>query len=209
MKNISAPVAVSLIAVAVIYFIGHSVFVSGPKNELKNIVLETERLKADNISLEAQLSRLSSAKSEKARSPRCKIYLEQAAKAELMSKIVELQKKTVKMSSFEILPSFYAKSADDADFQDTGETDLSKIQIGPDGMPIGLSSQSEDYKGIEIVPVRFSFTSAYNSLGRFFTQVYSSLPVHSVRMFDLRLKDNEIVKGTVILNFPMAEKGAS
>jgi hypothetical protein len=75
-------------------------------------------------------------------------------------------------------------------------------------MPVGLAAEEDiEWAGVEIVPVKMTFTSTYRSFGRFSSEAVKNLPINAVRSMDLLLKNEGIVKGTLVMNFPVAESG--
>ncbi len=132
--------------------------------------------------------------------------------AALLRSILDLGGKSLRLNSYSMLPSFRVKANDDSMISDNppqapeGTQELP--QLDEQGMPVGLAADDdEEWPGVEIIPVKMTFTSTYRSFGKFLSDAGRGMPVSAVRSMDLLLKSDGIVKGTLIMNFPVAESG--
>ncbi|HNX75046.1 MAG TPA: hypothetical protein PLM07_07635 [Candidatus Rifleibacterium sp.] len=214
MNRIVTNLAATLIAIAVFFFLGRLFFLSGLQSELNQAYLKLEDSKSKYEQVNAELAQIKptaeSHEESLKKAPLIEKLLKPAEEASLLRVISDSAGKSFRINSFDLIESFMLKPelADEASGGSPAFTGNPE-QLAPlddQGMPIGSSSDAdEEWPGIEIIPVRITFSSTFRTLGKFLSEAGQSLPLNTVRSLDIILREEGLIKGTLVMNFPMAE----
>ena len=214
MNRIVTNLAATLIAIAVFFFLGRLFFLSGLQNEINQAYLTLEGSKSKFDQVNAELARLKPTNESQnealAKAPLIEKLLKPSEEASLLRLISDSAGKSFRINSFDLIDSFILKPelADEASGGSPPFTGNPE-QLAPldeQGMPIGSSSDAdEEWPGIEIIPARITFSSTFRTLGKFLSEAGQSLPLNTVRSLDIILREEGLIKGTLVMNFPIAE----
>lgn len=207
MNNIKINLMALFIVLIVVFSIGRIFLLADSQKELEQSEAQLEEYHAQHKFIETQLKSLQERlKGEEVPMRNNKLILP-GKESSLLSSILELGGKSLRLNSYAMLPSFRVK----VEYEEQAVTQPSVIsetlpQFDDQGVAIGVTDEDdEEWPGVEIIPVRMTFTSTYRSFGKFLSEAGKSMPVSAVRSMDLLLKNDGIVKGTLIMNFPVAE----
>ncbi|PKL42546.1 MAG: hypothetical protein CVV41_13415 [Candidatus Riflebacteria bacterium HGW-Riflebacteria-1] len=208
MNNIKTNLAALLIVLIVVFSIGRLFLLANLQKQLEQSQSQLAQYQANQEAIEAEQEKLS-AQIKKSDSPvRSNKLLLPGQEASLLRSILDLGGKSLRLNSYAMLPTFRVKNADETMYSASPMAAVSEElpQLDDQGMPVGLATESdEEWPGVEIMPVKLTFTSTYRSFGKFLSEAGKLMPVSAVRSLDLLLKNEGIVKGTLIMNFPVAE----
>ncbi len=209
MNNIGANLAALLIVLIVVFFVGRIFLLADAQKQLEQAESQFEQHTSGQEALNAEYEKLKArAKAEDAPVRSNKLLIA-GQEASLLSSILELGGKSLRLNSYSMLPSFRVKAGDEGDSAGPAQAGPQELQqLDDQGMPVGMATDDdEEWPGVEVIPVKMTFTSTYRSFGKFLSDAGKSMPVSAVRSMDLLLKSDGIVKGTLIMNFPVAESG--
>ena len=201
-----------LIVLVVVFFVGRIFLLADIQKQLVQAESELEQHSISQTNIKAEYDNLK----ERAKSAEVPIrsnkLLIAGQEASLLSSILDLGGKSLRLDSYSMLPSFRVKADEEETYSEvpaqSSDTPQELPQLDDQGMPVGMATdEDEEWPGVEIIPVRMTFTSTYRSFGKFLSDAGKSMPVSAVRSLDLLLKSDGIVKGTLIMNFPVAENG--
>ncbi len=209
MNRLTTSIIVAMVVLSVIFFLGRLFFLSGVQREILQTRNRLEQLEDNQATLEKELEKLRSRATDQLKDARNSSLLKPGMEFKLLNNIIELSG-NLKINDFAILPSYFHKNAEDQGGSETS-TSFNAIQELPQldeqGMPIGASTDDDtEWPGVEIVPVKFSFTTTFRNLGQFFSKIDSQMPINQIRSADIILQDAYISRGTVVMLFPVAEK---
>ncbi len=207
MNNIKTNLMALLIVLIVIFSIGRVVLLADSQKQLEQAEIELEEHLSRGQIIEAGLENMKELiKNEDAPIRNNKLILP-GQEASLLGSMLELGGKSLRLNSYAMLPSFRVKPAEE-EYTAASAPEISETlpQLDDQGMPVGLPTEDdEEWTGVEIIPVKMTFTSTYRSFGKFLSNTSKTMPVNAIRSMDLLLKSEGIVKGTLIMNFPVAE----
>ena len=115
------------------------------------------------------------------------------------------------MHSFDIIEAFRFKPETDITDAGAGAQNFAAgtqelPQLDEQGMPVGLAAEDDiEWPGVEVVPAKMTFATSIRALGKFLSEAGRNMPVNSIRSLDLIMRDGGLVRGTLVLNFPLAE----
>ncbi len=210
MNKLTTSIFVSLIVVIVVFFLGRLVLLSGLQREIIQAGNRLDQFEDNQQQLENELNKLRSKVKQEIKQQRSSSLLKPGEEYSLLSSILA-QAGNLKLNNFELMPSYFVKNPED-DFGSSSDSTQFKPgdelpQIDEQGMPVGASVEEDtEWPGVEIVPIRFSFTTTFRNLGKFFSQIDSQMPINQIRSADILMTDSIITRGTVVMLFPVAEK---
>ena len=212
MNNIGANLAALLIVLIVVFFVGRIFLLAETQKQLEQAESQVEQYKSSQADIDAEYESLKERVKNSEAPLRNNKLLLAGQEASLLRSTLDLGGKSMRLNSFSLLPSFRVKS----DIEENYSNSPVRSSVNPEempqlddqGMPVGLANDDEEeWPGVEIVPIKMTFTSTYRSFGKFLSDSGRNMPVNAVRSMDLLLKSDGIVKGTLIMNFPVAESG--
>jgi len=212
MNNIGANLAALLIVLIVVFFVGRIFLLAETQKQLEQAESQVEQYKSSQADIDAEYESLKERLKNSEAPLRNNKLLLAGQEASLLRSTLDLGGKSMRLNSFSLLPSFRVKS----DIEENYSNSPVRSSVNPEempqlddqGMPVGLANDDEEeWPGVEIVPIKMTFTSTYRSFGKFLSDSGRNMPVNAVRSMDLLLKSDGIVKGTLIMNFPVAESG--
>lgn len=212
MNNIGANLVALLIVLVVVFFVGRIFLLADIQKQLAQAESALEQHNIDQTKVEAEYENLKERVKGAEVPIRSNKLLIAGQEASLLRSILDLGGKSLRLDSYSMLQSFRVKADEEDTYSDspTPSSDAPQElpQLDDQGMPVGLATEEdEEWPGVEIIPVKMTFTSTYRSFGKFLSDAGRSMPVNAVRSMDLLLKSDGIVKGTLIMNFPVAENG--
>ncbi|EKD82705.1 MAG: hypothetical protein ACD_39C01146G0003 [uncultured bacterium] len=208
MNNIRTNLAALFIVLIVVFSLGRLVLLADAQKRLEQAQSQLSQYQASHQAIEAEYEKLKAQMKNTDTPVRSNKLLLPGQEASLLRSILDLGGKSLRLNSYSMLPSFRVKAADESMYAESSMAAVSEElpQLDDQGMPVGLAAESdEEWPGVEIVPVKLTFTSTYRSFGKFLSEAGKLMPVSAVRSLDLLLKNEGIVKGTLIMNFPVAE----
>ena len=210
MNKLGTSIAVSLVVVIVVFFLGRLFFLSGTQREILHAKNRLDQLEDNRAILEKELAKLKSKAKETVKEQRNTTLLKPGEEHSLFASILA-DSGNMRLNHFELMPSYFVKNPEDQFNTDSGGTTYKPgaelPQLDDQGMPVGSSVEEDtEWPGVEIIPVSFSFTTTFRNLGQFFSQIDSKMPINQIRSADILLKDSGITRGTVVMLFPVAEK---
>ncbi len=111
----------------------------------------------------------------------------------------------VSVDGFELTSSFFLKGPQ-TEFSTAAPATTSESlpQLDESGMPVGSAAaqDEEEWKGVEVLPMRFKIKGTFRSVGKFFHALSIILPLHAAHSLDLKMDGSGIVKGAVAFVFP-------
>ncbi|EKD82674.1 MAG: hypothetical protein ACD_39C01157G0006 [uncultured bacterium] len=210
MNNLGTNLVALLIVLIVVFSVGRLVLLADAQKQLDHAQSELVQYQTNQKTLDAEYESLKSQVKNTDVPVRSNKLVLPGQEASLLRSILDLGGKSLRLNSYSMLPSFRAKAADESMFTENPAENFGATeelpQLDDQGMPVGLAAESdEEWPGVEIIPVKLTFTSTYRSFGKFLSEVGKGMPISAVRSMDLLLKSEGIVKGTLIMNFPVAE----
>ncbi|KAF1081537.1 MAG: hypothetical protein GQF41_2343 [Candidatus Rifleibacterium amylolyticum] len=212
MKNIGANMAALLIVLIVVFFVGRIFLLADVQRQLEQSEGELEQYRTTQTEIDAEYEKLKERVKNADVPLRSNKLLIAGQEASLLRSTLDLGGKSLRLNSYAMLPSFRVKPAESDSYSDSPAQSPGSPeempQLDDQGMPVGLAADDdEEWPGVEVIPVKMTFTSTYRSFGKFLSDAGKNMPVNAVRSMDLLLKSDGIVKGTLIMNFPVAENG--
>ncbi|MEW6711653.1 MAG: hypothetical protein AB1403_17660 [Candidatus Riflebacteria bacterium] len=209
MNRLTTGIIVAIVVLSVLFFLGRLFFLSGVQREISQTRNRLEQLENNQANLDKELEKLRGKVTDQVKDARNSSLLKPGMEFKLLNNIIELSG-NLKINDFAILPSYFHKSAEDQGSSEPS-TSFNAVeelpQLDEQGMPIGAATDDDtEWPGIEIVPVKFSFTTTFRNLGQFFSHIDSQMPINQIRSADIMLQDAYISRGTVVMLFPVAEK---
>lgn len=210
MNKLTTSLLVSLVVVIVVFFLGRLVLLSGIQREIMQSQNRLDQLEDNKQTLETELSKLRNKVKEEIAPQRSSTLLKAGSEHILLSSIIA-HAGNMKINQFELMPSYFVKNPEDEFGSSSNSAQFGAgdelPQLDDQGMPVGASVEDDtEWAGVEIVPVRFSFTTTFRNLGQFFSQIDKLMPINQIRSADILLQDSMITRGTVVMLFPVAEK---
>ncbi|PKL50449.1 MAG: hypothetical protein CVV42_02845 [Candidatus Riflebacteria bacterium HGW-Riflebacteria-2] len=211
MNNIATNLVALFIVLIVVFFAGRIFLLADVKTQLTQAESKLAEHQTQQTTLEAEYEKLKNRVKNSEVPLRSNKLLIAGQEASLLRSVIDLGGKSMRLNSYSMLPSFMVKPAEEESYTESPSQSTGNIgelpQLDEQGMPVGLAEEDEEWPGVEIIPVKMTFTSTYRSFGKFLSDAGKSMPVNSVRSMDLLMKSDGIVKGTLIMNFPVAENG--
>ncbi len=208
MNKLNTSIISTLIVLVMIFFLGRLFFLAGAQKELEQNRNQLALLRENESKLSAELEKLKkNIRNEPVENHNNRL-IKPGEEPSVLQFILANAGGGFKLNNFELLPSFKIKPSEDDSYNMPAMSDNNENmpQLDENGNPVGMYEESdEEPAGVEVVPVRFTFTTTHRTLGAFLSEAAKKLPMNSVRQMDLLLKDTGTVKGTLTLNFPVAE----
>jgi hypothetical protein len=210
MNKVASSIIASVVVLSVVFFLGRLLLLSGLQKEIMQASNRLAQYEDNKNILEAKLNKWrKKINADPVKMPRSSKILLPGQEYQLLDSIIKFSG-NMKIQDFELMNSYFVKNKDEeenmmssASFNPGEELP----QLDDQGMPVGLSVEEDiEWPGVEIIPVKFTFTTTYRNLGKFFSEVTKNLPICTVRSMDLLLKDSGIAKGTLVVLFPVSEK---
>ncbi len=211
MNQMNSRILASVVALVIVFFLARLVMLSGSEREIVQLKTRLQQLDESKIIKETELEKYRKQARQEVKLERSNRLLIPGQEYNLLQQILECAG-NMRIKDFAILPSYRVKNKDDEFMSDNYEVKNYNAgdelpQIDEQGNPVGMVTDDDtEWPGVEIIPVKLSFTTTYRSLGQFFSQVLRSMPVNVVRSMDIMVKDSGISKGTVVLLFPVSDK---
>lgn len=214
MNRIATNVIGVVIAVIVVFFLGRLFFLSGSQTEIIQARLQLEDSQKKYEQINAELARIKPTPEAEAtgstkKTQKVEKMLKPGEESSLLRMISDLAGKSFRINSFDLIESFMLKPEADDEMASPGPGFSAVSQELPElddqGMPVGAVADDEEWPGVEIVPMKVTFSTTFRTLGKFLSDAGQSMPINSVRSLDLIMRDEGLVKGTLVLNFPLAE----
>lgn len=210
MNRIQTNLLSALVVIIVAFFLGRLMFLSNISKEIEQAKNRLQTSQQQLSLLTAQLEKSKSDKKTTTDSPRNQKLLKPGQESSLLRLISEVSEKSFKINSFELLGAFMFKPAEAENMEQNSQSfkALEELpQLDEQGMPVGLSDETdEEWPGVEIIPVKVTFASTYRTLGKFLSEAKKQLPLHAIRSMDILMKTGGIVRGTLVMTFPVSER---
>ncbi|MBU1108785.1 MAG: hypothetical protein KKB51_19065 [Candidatus Riflebacteria bacterium] len=210
MNNLTTTIVALLIVLIVVFSVGRLFLLATPQKQLELELSQLEQYRTSQQTLEVEFEKLKNQIKKEDAPVRSNKLLLPGQEAALLRSILDLGGKSLRLNSYSMLPSFKVKADDETMSSESPAQSFGAVeelpQLDDQGMPIGLEAEAdEEWTGVEVLPVKLTFASTYRSFGKFLSEAGKSMPISAVRSMDLLLKADGIVKGTLIMNFPVAE----
>lgn len=212
MNRIATNLIGAVIAVAVCFFLGRLFFLSSLQTQIFQAYAQLEDSKNRYEQIDAELGRLTATSqvAPTGKSPSVEKMLKPGEESTLLRLIGSTGGKSFRINSFDLIESFRFKPEIQETSSAPGASAFNPQQLpelDEQGMPVGSAAEDdEEWPGVEIVPTRLTFSTTFRTLGKFLSDAAQVMPVNSVRSLDLILREEGLVKGTLVLNFPLAEE---
>lgn len=209
MNKLNTSIIATLIVLTMVFFLGRLFLLAGPQNELEQMKNRLQTLVESEAQLANELEKLRNNLKNQPVDNRSSRLMRAGEESSILKFILANTGGGFKLNNFELLPSFRVKPAEGNDYSNAPAMSFdpeNMPQLDENGNPVGMFEESdEEWPGIEIVPARFTFVTTPQTLGVFLSEVSKKLPMNAVRQMDLLLKTTGTVRGTITLNFPVAE----
>lgn len=213
MNKVAANSLAAVILMIVVFFVGRLFFLSSLQTELQQSSQLLEENQRKYAALEAEVSKILPESAEAA-AGRKKVsgenkLIKAGEEASLLRQISEKSGDSFRMHSFDLIESFRIKP--DMEISDAGTQSFAAgtqelPQLDEQGMPVGLAAEDDtEWPGVEVVPAKLTFATSIRALGKFLNEAGRTMPINSIRSLDLIMRDGGLVRGTLVLNFPLAE----
>lgn len=210
MNKLNTTIVSTLIVLIMFFFLGRLFFLAGIQKELEQSRNQLTLLRENESKLSAELEKLKKNLRNEPVENHSNRLIKPGEETSILQFILANAGGGFKLNNYELMPSFKVKPAEDeADSMPAMNSGSETMpQLDENGNPVGMYEETdEEPAGVEIVPVRFTFSTTHRTLGAFLSETEKKLAMNAVRQMDLLLKDTGTVKGTLILNFPVAETG--
>lgn len=210
MNRVNSSVIATLIVIIVVFFLGRLFFISSIQKEYDQVQASLAQRLNEVEALREEQSRLESSDEEDEGPTRSTVLLKPGKEPGLVRQLIAASGK-VRLSSFEILESYFIKNENEQEYSMAVDTSFNPnddmLELDEFGMPVGLPAYQDltEWQGVEIVPVKFKFMARTVALGNFLKVIDTELPMNSVRSLDVILQPNDVVRGTIVLLFPLEE----
>lgn len=209
MNKVTTSVLATIIALAVLFFLGRLMFLSGIQREILQTSNRLAQLEENKALLEVQLEKIKGSVKQETKPTRKSNLLVAGQEYTLLSSLLACAG-NMKIQNFELMSSYHVKTGEDENVSSSSGGGFNATeelpQLDDQGMPVGSSVEEDtEWPGIEIIPLKLSFTTTYRNLGMFMSEIDRNLPINVVRSMDVLIKDSGIAKGTIVMLFPVAE----
>ncbi|HNS08317.1 MAG TPA: hypothetical protein PKN29_01390 [Candidatus Ozemobacteraceae bacterium] len=213
MNKVAANSLAAVVLMIVVFFVGRLFFLSSLQTELQQASQLLEENQRKYAALEAEVGKIlpesaEAAAGRKKASGESKL-IRAGEEASLLRQISEKSGDSFRMHSFDLIESFRIKPETeiaDAGAQSFAAGTQELPQLDEQGMPVGLAAEDDiEWPGVEVVPAKMTFATSIRALGKFLSEAGRNMPVNSIRSLDLIMRDGGLVRGTLVLNFPLAE----
>ncbi len=211
MNRIATNLTAAVIAVAVCFFLGRLFFLSGLQTQIYQANAQLEENKSRYEQIDADLQKLTATDQAGAagKTTAAEKMLKPGDESTLLRLIGSTAGKSFRINSFDMIESFRFKP----EMQEASAMPAAASfnpqqlpELDEQGMPVGSAAEDdEEWPGVEIVPARLTFSTTFRTLGKFLSDAAQTMPVNTVRSLDLILREEGLVKGTLVLNFPLAD----
>lgn len=207
MNNLKTNIAATLIVVIVFFFLGRLLFLSGIQMEFEQTRQRLDQSNDSYKSLEIELEKLKKQVQAAPAPTMGNRLMKRGEEPVILRFFLEKGGRSFRLNNYELLESYRVKPDDSSTYSMAPSAPPEELQqLDENGMPVGLSEElDEEWPGVEIVPVKFSFSTTFRTLGMFLSEAGKGLPMHSIRSMDLVLKNTGVLRGTMVMTFPVAE----
>ncbi len=209
MNKVMQSALATIVVLALIFFLGRLLMISGIEKQLEEARFSLETQKKAKSDLDAEYNKLKAKEPTSVKKPKSDKVLKVGDESKVLATVFEQSSRRMKIYTFEILKSFFAKNKDENSMVEATTINPTEnfSQLDDQGMPIGASTDDEvEWPGVEIVPVKLTFKSSFKGFGSYLSKLGKQLPLHSTRSLDLIVKESGLVQGTIILNLPSFKK---
>ncbi len=215
MNKVAANSLAAIVLMIVVFFVGRLFFLSSLQTELQQASQLLEENQRKYAALEIEVSKIKPESPEemagrKKASGESRL-IRPGEEASLLRQISEKGGDSFRMHSFDLIEAFRVKPEMEATDAGTGARNFAAgtqelPQLDEQGMPVGLAAEDDtEWPGVEVVPAKMTFATSIRALGKFLSEAGRSMPINSIRSLDLIMRDGGLVRGTLVLNFPLAE----
>ncbi|GAB1354184.1 MAG TPA: hypothetical protein PLK28_11885 [Candidatus Rifleibacterium sp.] len=215
MNKVAANSLAAIVLMIVVFFVGRLFFLSSLQTELQQASQLLEENQRKYAALEIEVSKIKPESPEemagrKKASGESRL-IRPGEEASLLRQISEKGGDSFRMHSFDIIEAFRFKPETDITDAGAGAQNFAAgtqelPQLDEQGMPVGLAAEDDiEWPGVEVVPAKMTFATSIRALGKFLSEAGRSMPINSIRSLDLIMRDGGLVRGTLVLNFPLAE----
>lgn len=210
MKKVANSIIAAIVFLSVLFFIGRLVFLSGVQKEISQTQNRLTQLEEKKGLLEAELVKLRARAKQEIKSSKKSAFLIPGQEHTLLTSILACTG-NLRIQNYELMKSYFVKSQDDESLYGSSSASFNTAEQLPElddqGMPVGATMEEDtEWPGVEIIPIKLSFSTTYRNLGKFFSKIDKNLPINVVRSMDVLIKDSAITKGTIVMLFPVTEK---
>ncbi len=207
MNNLKTNIAATLIVIIVFFFIGRLLFLSGSQVELEQTRIRLEQSNENYKILEIELEKFKKQLNAAPPPTMGNRLLTRGEEPVILRFFLDKAERSFRLNGYELLESYRVKPEENSFSMQAPSAPPEELQqLDENGMPVGLSEEpDEEWPGVEVIPVRFSFSTTFRTLGMFLSEAGKGLPMHTVRSMDLVLKNTGVLRGTMVMAFPVAE----
>ena len=212
MNKILTNVLFMIIAVVIIVVLGNLFFISNLDNQI--IQLETG-IESQRIKVENQKKEIEALSNEKSNSNTPRV-LSIGEEGQILKHFLDSEnsKSPILINTYDLFASYYYKpetmeeksniEVKSSNFGNSSSPENTPL-LDDNGMPVDSYAESdEEWKGIEILPIKITFKQKPEDMGKTLKMLHN-LPVNAVRAADF-VFDNKLIRGTMILAFPLNEQ---
>ena len=215
MNKVATNSFAAIVLMVVVFFVGRLFFLSSLQTGLQ----QASQLLAENqikyAALEAEVNKIMPGAAEttagRKKDGGGNKLIRAGEEASLLRQISEKSGDSFRIHSFDLIESFRVKP--EMEMMDAGAGASSFApgtqelpQLDEQGMPVGLAAEEDvEWPGVEVIPAKMTFATSIRALGKFLSEAGRTMPVNSIRSLDLIMRDGGLVRGTLVLNFPLAE----
>lgn len=209
MNRISTNILATLIVILVVFFLGRLMLLAGLQTEIQQAQNRLEQTSQTLAELNAEAEKVRvPALADKL--PKSSKMLKPGEESTLLRLLGSTAGKSFRLNSFDVIESFRIKpeNSDESAMSSSGFGGGSEElpQLDEQGMPVGISTEeNEEWPGVEVVPVKMTFSTTYRTIGKFLSEAGRNLPVNAVRSMDMMIRDGGLVRGTLVMTFPLTE----
>lgn len=212
MNKLLANIAFALITVIVIVFLGRLFIITNLDKEIENT---SAKLFSNQSELKIQKEKLARLNQNKTATRKEKtILLNPNQGSELMKLFFSpVIAKKFRINTYDLFSTYTFKPETENDATNQAVENVSQtvpektLELDENGMPINAYTDTEEteWTGLSFVPVKITFTTTAQFMYSFIKYM-TNFPTNAVRSADMIMDDDGLLKGTLILSFPLKEK---
>lgn len=212
MNKLLANIAFALITVIVIVFLGRLFIITNLDKEIENT---STKLFSNESELKIQKEKLARLNQNKTATRKEKtILLNPNQGSELMKLFFSpVIAKKFRINTYDLFSTYTFKPETENDATNQAVENVSQtvpektLELDENGMPINAYTDTEEteWTGLSFVPVKITFTTTAQFMYSFIKYM-TNFPTNAVRSADMIMDDDGLLKGTLILSFPLKEK---
>ncbi len=213
MNKILTYICVTIVAVIIVVVLGRLFLLSGLEVEIDAAMAKLAASELKVTELREKVDAITTSKANSTGTKEKPMILSLGQESELMKLFYGNSVKVLKVNTYDLLsPYLYKPEISESGMEVPQETPSDAVQQMPtldeNGMPIdAYASESDDneWEGLEVTPLKITFSTTSSFMATFFKYM-TKFPVHTIRSADLIFNENGIIKGTLVLAFPLTEK---